>query len=119
MPPRKKSLQPRSRSKTDRPKPPATDGKSESPREPASRRPPAVSGRVIVSKGRAEAEDAARKRTQGKPASEVPTMPPPPPDPVRDSRANRTSEIVRKKPQRGITVDEVTANLSKDPRSEK
>jgi len=86
--------------------------RSERPRSPASRRPPTVSGktRIVVS---SKANDGA----EGKRRSEAPTMPPPPmaPPPPRESKAG---EPARKK-RRGIAVDEVTANLTRDPRSEK
>jgi hypothetical protein len=86
-----------------------------------SRRPPAISGktRIVVSQKRQESP-----RGRGKPASEAPTMPPPAPEPPGRSRAparhsgDRQSLVARKRPTRGIAVDEVTANLSKDPRAE-
>jgi hypothetical protein len=105
------------------PKPGQADGKSEAPRSPASRRPPTVSGktRLIVSKERSGVEADPKSRADRRP-SELPTIPPPPPPPavppVEPAGEGKSGEIARKRP-RGIAVDEVTANLSLDPRREK
>jgi hypothetical protein len=49
----------------------------------------------------------------------MPTIPPPPPDAAPSpAREGKSGEVARKR-TRGAEVDEVTANLSKDPRSEK
>jgi hypothetical protein len=123
---RPKSLMPRSPpSKAGASKGPKSDRGSQAPRAPATRRPPTVSGkaRIIVSKEQDRGDDPAtraKSRSEGKRASEVPTIPPPAPpavEPVPAAREGK-SGAVRKRP-RGIAVDEVTANLSKDPRTEK
>jgi hypothetical protein len=89
-------------------------------RGPVSRRPPTVSGktRVVVStKG-----GPPKSRAHSKRDSEAPTIPPPP----LDRPAGRTAEPPKPAPRPakrtpatvGVVVEEVTANLSKDPRRE-
>ena len=109
------------KSLTPKRRPTKTDGRSDAPSSPLSRKPPAISGktRIVISQ-----KAPGAQRAKDKPASETPTLPPPPPDPPARSRpparsaVDRQSLVVRKRPQRGIAVDEVTANLSKDPRAE-
>jgi hypothetical protein len=87
-------------------------------RPPVSRRPPTVSGktRIVVSKG-----GPPKSRAEGKRQSEAPTMPPPPLDRPAASRMAETPKAGAGKPAKrsptiGAVVEEVTANLSKDPR---
>jgi hypothetical protein len=55
------------------------------------------------------------------PASEAPTLPPPPPEPTGRKSGDPTVSGVRPSPRKthAATVDEVTADMTHDPRRER
>lgn len=88
---------------------------------PAPREPRAPAARTSGPSPRSASGPASK----GKPArSEVPTVPPPPKGTSAEEPAEpRTSGVQPRKPRESgsprATVDEVTADLSKDPRRER